>query len=81
MAGFLDKIKQGLKTAKDISSVAALFGLPGAALLSAAVEKIHRDPARPNEDADLLNAAAIDVLDRRVSVIEKELKALKGKIK
>lgn len=79
--GLLDKIKQGLKTAKDVSSVAALFGVPGAALLSAAVEKIHRDPERSNDDADLLNAAAIDVLDRRVSVVEKDLKTLRGKIK
>lgn len=71
--GWLNKVKKGLGIAKDLAPIVGIF-VPGVATVSEAVDMIHSDKNRSNDEADALNAAAIDSLQMRVAAIEKQLK-------
>lgn len=56
--------------------IAEAFGVPGASLVHDAVKEIHADEKRPNDDAVLLTATAVDELDARTDDIETRLAVL-----
>ena len=75
--GWQSKLKKVLETAKDFAPIAAAFGVPGASTVSEVVERIHGDDERSNDDADAVNAAAIDQLTKRMKTLESEVEKLK----
>ena len=83
---WMDKVKDALKSAKDISGILSVFRVPGAKTVSEAVEKIHLDGDRSNDDAVQLLAATVDAheqriaaQDKRIAALEKTVKALQAK--
>ncbi len=56
--------------------IAEAFGVPGASLVHDAVVTIQKDNKRPNEDAVLLTASAVDELDARTDDHEARLQVL-----
>ena len=71
--GWPSRLRRVIEITGSVAGIAALAGVPGASTVSGVVEAIHRDPNRPNEDADAINAAAIDNHERRLLGIEKRL--------
>ena len=71
--GWMNKLKDALKTAQSVAPILAAFGVPGARSVTEAVEMIHLDPGRPDSDAAALVAAAVDSLERRLAVVEKRM--------
>jgi hypothetical protein len=76
--GWPSRLKKIIEVAGTVAGVAQIAGVPGASTVSDVVEGIHKDPGRPNEDADAVVAAAVDNHERRLLVIEKRL-GIKGK--
>jgi hypothetical protein len=76
--GWPSRFKKIIEAASTVAGIASIAGVPSASTISSVVEAIHKDPNRPNEDADAINAAAIDNHERRLLIIEKKL-GIQGK--
>jgi hypothetical protein len=73
---WLDKVKKVLATAQNLAPIIGTF-VPGAKSVTDAVNKIHLDPERSNDEAVELLAASVESLEARVLSLEKAAKAKK----
>jgi hypothetical protein len=73
---WLDKVKKVLATAQTLAPIVGTF-VPGAKSVTDAVNQIHLDPNRSNDDAVQLLAASVESMEARLLSLEKAAKAKK----
>lgn len=78
MPNVLDEISKVLKTAQTITPLISAF-VPGSRSVTDAVNRIHLDGGRSNDDAVQLLAAALDQQEKRIKAVEKAVRELKKK--